>query len=66
MTAPFRGQTATIERLRVDRQLEEALHHDPDPLHLAAIFGLDHRTAIRYANAARQLLTTVTEHDPPT
>ncbi len=66
MTAPFRGQTATIERLRVDRQLEEALHHGPDPLHLAAIFDLDHKTAIRYANAARRLLTTAPEHDHPT
>jgi len=56
MTAPFRGQTATIERLRIDRQLEEALHHGPDPLHLATIFDLDPKTAIRYSNAARQLL----------
>ncbi len=56
MTAPFRGQTATIERLRVDRQLEEALHHGPDPLHLAAVFDLDPKTAIRYSNAARRLL----------
>lgn len=31
----------TLERLRVDRQLEEALVHGGDPLHLAAIFGLD-------------------------
>jgi len=53
---PLRGQTATIERLRIDRQLEEALHHGPDPLHLATIFDLDPKTAIRYSNAARQLL----------
>ncbi|MFI7135780.1 hypothetical protein ACIBQ1_59755 [Nonomuraea sp. NPDC050153] len=33
----LRGQAATLERLRVDRQLEEALTHDPDPLHLAAV-----------------------------
>ncbi|MFT6292948.1 MAG: hypothetical protein ACJAR2_003568 [Ilumatobacter sp.] len=59
MTAPFRGQIATIERLRVDRQLEEALHHGPDPLHLAAIFDLDPKTAIRYSNAARRLLDPV-------
>ena len=37
----LRGQTATLERLRVDRQLEEALTHGPDPLHLASVFGLD-------------------------
>jgi hypothetical protein len=53
--AAFRGQDATLERLRVDRQLEEALTHGPDPLHLAAMFGLDPTTAIRYATAARQL-----------
>jgi integrase len=34
-----RGLTATLERLRVDRQLEEALAHGADPLHLAAVFG---------------------------
>lgn len=32
--------------LRVDRQLEDALIHGPDPLHLAAVFGLDQKTAI--------------------
>jgi integrase len=57
----LRGQPATLERLRVDRQLEEALTHGPDPLHLAAVFGLDDKTAIRYANAARQILETEAE-----
>ncbi|WP_051866058.1 hypothetical protein [Streptomyces griseus] len=45
------GQDAPLERLRVDRQLEEA--HGPDPLHLADVFGLDEKTAIRYADSAR-------------
>ena len=49
---------ATLERLRVDRQLEEALTHGPDPLHLATVFGLDDKTAIRYANAVLQVLET--------
>jgi hypothetical protein len=57
----LRGQAATLEHLRVDRQLEEALNHGPDPLHLAAVFGLDDKTAIRYANAARQILETEAE-----
>jgi integrase len=48
----LRGQAATLERLRVDRQLEEALTHGPDPLHLAVVFGLDPKTAIRYAENA--------------
>lgn len=59
----LRGQAATLEGLRVDRQLEEALTHGPDPLHLAAVFGLDHKTAIRYAASARQLLETAAERD---
>jgi hypothetical protein len=65
LTAPFRGQRATIERLRVHRQIDEALAQGPDPLHLAAMFGLDHKTAIRYAENARQLLVTAAEEQDP-
>jgi integrase len=61
--AGFRGQHATLERLRIDRQLEEALTHGPDPLHLAVVFDLDPKTAIRYATSARQLLETSIECD---
>ncbi|HEY6423468.1 MAG TPA: integrase [Pseudonocardiaceae bacterium] len=61
----LRGQTATLERLRVDRQLEEALAHGPDPLHLATVFGLDPKTAIRYAENARVLLVTTAEEQDP-
>jgi integrase len=57
----LRGRAATLERLRVDRQLEEALTHGPDPLHLATVFGLDPKTAIRYAENARVLLVTTAE-----
>ncbi|MBX7556306.1 hypothetical protein K1Y78_52690 [Streptomyces sp. tea 10] len=60
------GQTATLERLRMDRQLEEALVHGPDPLHLAEVFGLSEKTAIRYANSARALLERPLEADPAT
>jgi hypothetical protein len=63
--AGFRGQQATLERLRIDRQLEEALTHGPDPLHLAVVFGLDEKTAIRYAPSARQLLETEIECNTP-
>lgn len=62
-TKAFRGLAATLERLRVDRQLEEALTHGPDPLHLTTVFGIDEKTAIRYATAARQLLETDLECD---
>jgi hypothetical protein len=63
--AGFRGQQATLERLRIDRQLEEALTHGPDPLHLAVVFELDEKTAIRYASSARQLLETEIECNTP-
>jgi hypothetical protein len=64
LTESCRGLTATLERLRIDRQLEEALTHDGDPLHLAAVFGICDDTAIRYATIARQLLETAAEqHD---
>lgn len=62
ITKAFWGLTATLERLHVDRQLEEALAHGPDPLHLTAVFGLSDQTAIRYAAAARQVLQTQAEH----
>ena len=62
LTESCRGLTATLERLRVDRQLEEALMGG-DPLHLAAVFGIDDTTAIKYAAIARQLLETAAEHD---
>jgi integrase len=61
----FRGQHATLDRLRMDRQLEEALTHRADPLHLALVFGIDEKTAIRYANSARQLIATAVEGDTP-
>jgi hypothetical protein len=65
LTESCRGLTATLDRLRVDRQLEEALTCGADPLHLAAVFGIDDTTAIKYATIARQLLQTAAEqHDP--
>jgi integrase len=60
----LRGLPATLDRLRIDRQLEEALTHGADPLHLAAVFGIDDSTAIRYAVSARQLLTRPHENEP--
>jgi len=65
LTEPFRGLGVTLEQLRVDRQLDEALTAGPDPLHLAAVFGLGDETAIRYASAARHLLASAAEDDPP-
>jgi integrase len=52
----LRGLPATLDRLRIDRQLEEAIACGADPLHVAAVFDIDTSTAIRYATNARQLL----------
>ncbi len=52
----FRGHKATLDRPRVDRWLEEALDRGPDPLHLAAVFGISTANAIRYAQAALHIL----------
>ena len=57
----MRGQDATLEWLRVDRQLEEAKVHGPDPLHLPEVFGLDEKTAMRCADSARALLEQAAE-----
>ncbi|WP_218163741.1 tyrosine-type recombinase/integrase [Actinomadura madurae] len=65
LTDAFRGQTATLERLRVQRQLDEALAQGPDRLHLATIFGLAPKTAIRYAENARTLLAATAEEQDP-
>jgi hypothetical protein len=62
----FRGLGVTLNWLRMDRQLEEALVHGPDALHLMAVFGTAENTAVRYANAARQLLVTDVERGEPT
>jgi hypothetical protein len=51
----LRGLTATLERLRIDCQLTEAMATGFDPLHLAEVFGISEHTAIRYAVNARQL-----------
>jgi hypothetical protein len=65
VNASLRGHAATVEALRVDRQLEEALASGADPLHLAATFGLDPGTAVRYASCARQLLQAAAEEQDP-
>ena len=47
----------TIERIRADRILHEALTAGPDPLHLSLVFGISHNTARRYTTVAEQLLS---------
>ncbi|GJF22699.1 hypothetical protein SHO565_32630 [Streptomyces sp. HO565] len=64
ISAPMRGQEATLERLRFDRHLEEAMVRGPDPLHLAEVFRLEEKTAMRYADSARALLEQTAEQIP--
>ncbi|MFF0431736.1 hypothetical protein ACFYU9_05855 [Streptomyces sp. NPDC004327] len=64
VSVPTWGQDATLERLRADRQLEEALTHGPDPLHLVQVFGLREKAAMRYADSARALLGQAAEQTP--
>jgi hypothetical protein len=46
----------SIERIRRDRVLHEALTARADPLHLALVFGLSRTTASRYTLIACDLL----------
>ncbi len=64
ITRALRGLPGTIEHLRIDRQLEEALASGADPLHLSVVFGIADATAVRYANSARQLLERPHESPP--
>ena len=54
----------SIDRIRADRILHEALTAGPDPLHLSLVFNLDHSTALRYATVAEHLLSDELEHPP--
>jgi hypothetical protein len=47
----------SLEHIRRDRILAEALATGADPLHLALVFNIDHTNAMAYASAARNLLT---------
>ena len=53
----------SVERIRRDRILHEALTVGPDPLHLALVFNLSHTTASRYTTIAQQLL--IPYQNPP-
>jgi integrase len=57
----FKGHGISLDRMRSDRWLEEALSRGPDPLHLAAVFGISTGTAMRYARAARSILESAAE-----
>jgi integrase len=51
----------SLERIRRDRILQEALVTGADPLHLSLVFNIDHTNAMAYANAARNILSSPAE-----
>jgi integrase len=62
----LRGLRATTERLRIDRQLEEAIASEGDPLRLAEMFAICEETAVRYTANARLLMPRPHEKHPLT
>jgi hypothetical protein len=52
----LRRLPAALERLRIDRQLEEAVAIGGDPLHLVKVFAISQRSAVRYAANAHAVL----------
>jgi integrase len=64
LNLPLRPLGLTLEKLRIDRQLEEAITVGGDPLHLAEVFGISPHSAVRYAHNARVLLAQHPAHDP--
>jgi hypothetical protein len=53
----------SLEHIRRDRILAEALATGADPLRLALVFNIDHTNAMAYANAARNLLSSPVPRD---
>ena len=51
----------SLERIRRDRILQEAMATGADPLDLALVFNIDYTNAMAYANAARSLLNSQAE-----
>jgi site-specific recombinase XerD len=54
----------SVDRIRADRILHEALTAGPDPLHLSLVFNISHNTAVRYAAVAEHLLSAELEQPP--
>jgi hypothetical protein len=52
------ARTGTIEVRPIWGYFDELIAHGPDPLRLRSMFGVSADTAIRYANAANEMLST--------
>jgi hypothetical protein len=62
----LRGLPVTLRQLREDRILEEARVTGGDPLHLATMFGLTAKPALRYAQAVHPGLAAHRDGREPT
>lgn len=60
-----RGLGTTLDRLRIDRFVEELLVHGPDARQFMAVFDVTATTAMRYAEAVGAMLGTAIEDDAP-
>lgn len=65
VTSGFVKRSHFVRSICDRREGEEALTHSADPLHLALVFGIDEKTAIRYADSARALLGEAAEQASP-
>ena len=63
LSGRLHGLPATLRQLREDRILDEARAAGGDPLHLAAMFGLSARPALRYAQTVHPGLAAL--HNEP-
>jgi integrase len=54
----------SVDRIRKDRILHEALSGRADPLHLSLVFGISHSTAARYSTVAEHLLADELDQTP--
>ncbi|WP_406314959.1 hypothetical protein OHA77_15075 [Streptosporangium sp. NBC_01639] len=54
----------SVDRIRKDRILHEALAGGADPLHLSLVFGISHSTAARYSAVAEHLLADELDQTP--
>ncbi|MFE3449387.1 hypothetical protein ACFXJ8_10665 [Nonomuraea sp. NPDC059194] len=54
----------SVDRIRKDRILHEALAGGADPLHLSLVFGISHSTAARYSAVAEHLLADELDQAP--
>jgi hypothetical protein len=62
--AEIKPHGVSVERIRRDRILHEALTGRPDPLHLTLMFGISDRLASQYARIACDLLAEPCGQDP--